>query len=730
MSQKTYEIGNLDCPNCAKELETGIIKLEGVQSASVNFANMTLSVEGALPFSALQKRTQQFGHTLHEQSSEKKVKSKARTGILGFWDYLLNRQDTRLALIGTVMVLAGFILSLTTTNLPMLSVGIYTVALVIAVYPIATKGLNALRINHRFTIDLLMSIAGVGALILGEYLEATTVVFLYIIGEALEGYITTQARDSIGALLELQPDNALRIKDGSEAIVPVEELLIGDMILVKPSERIPMDGKVIKGNSGVNQAAITGESMPITKVEGNNVFAGSINENGTLSIEVTALAQHNTLSRIIAMVADAQGRHAPSQRMIDQFAQYYTPAVIVFATLVAIIPPLFFGGDLLGTEASQGWLYRALTILVIACPCALVISTPVTVISAITRAARNGVLIKGGAYLEALGTIKAVAFDKTGTLTEGRPIVTETRSIDCDTGETCADCDDVLALAAAIESRSTHPLAKAVVNEAESRQILKRYAPADDVENLSGRGVTGTVEGQKVVVGSHTLFDNDFKHHPEFCQLVTSAEERGQTTMMVHDGQRVRGYIAVADKVRESSAKVVADLNLLGLKTIMLTGDNPSVAKAVGNRVNVQDVRASLLPDDKVTAVEGLMQTHKNVAMVGDGVNDTPALAMATVGIAMGGAGTAQAMETADIALMADDLGQLPFAVTLSRFARNLILQNVALAIGMKLIFLFLAASGGVTMWMAIFADVGMSLIVTLNGMRALRFENQPKLTL
>ncbi|GAB5493669.1 MAG: heavy metal translocating P-type ATPase [Phototrophicaceae bacterium] len=725
MSQQTYDIGNLDCANCAKELEVGINKLEGVSSASVNFSNMTLSVNGESSFSALQKRTQQFGHTLHEQSSTKKIKAKPKTrkGVLGFWDYLLSRQDTQLALIGTAMVLAGFVISLIAPNIPMISVGIYTIALVIAVYPIATKGLNALRINHRFTIDLLMSIAGVGALILGEYLEATTVVFLYIIGEALEGYITNQARDSIGALLELQPDNALRIKDGSETIVPVENLLVGDIILVKPSERIPMDGKVIKGNSGVNQAAITGESMPITKVEGDDVFAGSINENGTLSIEVTTLAQDNTLSRIITMVADAQGRHAPSQRMIDQFAQYYTPAVIIFATLVAIIPPLFFGGDLLGTEASQGWLYRALTILVIACPCALVISTPVTVISAITRAARNGVLIKGGAYLEALGTVKAVAFDKTGTLTEGRPVVMEARSIDCATGETCADCDDVLALAAAVESRSTHPLAKAVVNEAESRQILTRYAPADDVENLTGRGVTGTVEGQQVVVGSHTLFDDDFKHHPELCQLVTSAEERGQTTMMVHDGQRVRGYIAVADKVRESSAKVVADLNKLGLKTIMLTGDNPSVAKAVGNRVNVQDVRASLLPDDKVTAVEGLMQTHNNVAMVGDGVNDTPALAMATVGIAMGGAGTAQAMETADIALMADDLGQLPFAVTLSRFSRNLILQNVILAIGMKLIFLFLAASGGVTMWMAIFADVGMSLIVTLNGMRALRFE-------
>ncbi len=724
MSQKTYNIGNLDCANCAKELEVGINRLEGVQSATVNFANMTLTVNGNSTFADLQQRTQQFGHTLNEDSSEKKTKVASRGGVLGFWDYLLSRDDTRLAVIAVGLVLIGLAIYFV-TNTEAIPSAIYTLALILAVYPIGKKGLNALRINRRFTIDLLMSIAGIGALIIGEYIEAATVVFLYSIGEALEGYVTNRARDSIGALLELQPDTALHIQDGTEKVVPVEELLVGDHILVKPSERIPMDGTVIKGNSGVNQAAITGESMPITKTVGDDVFAGSINENGTLTVEVTALAKNNTLSRIIAMVAEAQGRYAPSQRMIDQFAQYYTPAVIIFATLIAIVPTLFFGQALIGTEASQGWLYRALTILVIACPCALVISTPVTVISAITRAARNGVLIKGGAYLEALGTVKAVAFDKTGTLTEGRPVVMETRSIDCVTGEVCAECDDVLALAAAVESRSTHPLARAVVNEADARQILNRYTPADDVENLSGRGITGTIDGQQVVVGSHTLFDSEFEHNATFCEMVASAEGRGQTTMMIHDGERVRGYIAVADEVRASSAKVVADLNKLGLETIMLTGDNPTVAKAVGDTVNVRDVRASLLPDDKVTAVEGLMQTHQNVAMVGDGVNDTPALATATVGIAMGGAGTAQAMETADIALMADDLRQLPFAVKLSRFARNLIMQNVILAIGMKLIFLFLAASGGVTMWMAIFADVGMSLIVTLNGMRALRFEQE-----
>ncbi|MGB7337330.1 MAG: cation-translocating P-type ATPase [Phototrophicaceae bacterium] len=726
MSEQVYKIGNLDCANCAKELEVGINKLEGVENASVNFSNITLLVEGNAPFAQLQDRTQAFGHTLQDESTSPQTtqKNASRTGILGFVDYLLSRNDTRLALIGAGIVLLTFIASLMTSNSESnIIVASYSIALVIAVYPIAQKGLNALRINHRFTIDLLMTIAGVGALVIGEYLEAATVVFLYTIGEALEGYVTNRARDSIGSLLALQPDSALLIKDGREMQVAIASLAVGDQILVKSGERIPMDGTVISGTSGVNQAAITGESMPIHKTIGDDVFAGSINAEGVLTVQVTALAENNTLSRIIAMVADAQGRHAPSQRMIDQFAQYYTPAVIVLALLIAIIPTVFFGQPLLAAEASQGWLYRALTILVIACPCALVISTPVTVISAISRAAQSGVLIKGGAYLEALGTIKAVAFDKTGTLTEGRPVVMATKSFDCDSDDPCAHSDDILALAAAVESRSTHPLAQAVIDEAQARNVLDRYTHANNVENMSGRGIKGIIDGNQVVVGSHALFDSQFEHTEAICEMVADAEANGQTTMLLHDGERVRGYIAVADDVRSTSQAVVNDLNQLGLETIMLTGDNPTVAQAVADRINVQDVRASLLPDDKVSAVEALMRDYKNVAMVGDGINDTPALAASTVGIAMGGAGTAQAMETADIVLMADDLSQLPFAINLSRFARNLILQNIVLAIGMKLIFLWLAATGGVTMWMAIFADVGMSLIVTFNGMRALRYQ-------
>lgn len=717
---RTYHIGNLDCANCARELEEGIRKLNGVENVTVDFANLRLIVVGDAPFADLRNRTEAFGHTL-TQNSAPTAAEQSRGGVLGFWDYLMAGKETRLALYAAGLVALGLLLELAGAGV--ISPIVYTVALALAVFPIARKGWNTLRINHQFTIDLLMTLAGVGALVIGEYLEAATVIFLFVIGEALEGYVTNRARDSLRALLALKPTRATLLQNGTERSVHVDELQIGSMILIKPGERVPMDGIVTQGMSSVNQAPITGESLPVSKQAGDEVYAGSINENGLLQVEVTRLAADNTLSRIIQMVEQAQSQRAPSQRVIDRFAHYYTPAVVLVALLVATVPPLFFGGEFIGADPHAGWFYRALTMLVIACPCALVISTPVTVISAITAAARHGVLIKGGAYLEALGSISTVAFDKTGTLTEGQPAVMQVRSVDCATGEACVLCDDVLALAAAVESRSTHPLAQAVVGEAHARQILNRYAHAQTVEALTGLGIKGEVDGQQIVIGSHTLFDHDYDHSEELCSWVEQAEGRGHTAMLLHDGERVRGFIAVADQVRGSSSQVVADLNALRLDTVMLTGDNPVVAAAVGAQIGVQDIRASLLPEDKVNAVSNLLNQQRTVAMIGDGINDTPALAAATVGVAMGGAGSAQAMETADIVLMGDDLTRLPFAIRLARFARMLIRQNIGLSIAMKLIFLLLAMGGGVTMWMAIFADVGMSLIVTLNGMRPLRYD-------
>lgn len=719
----TYRIGNMDCAHCAEEVETGVRSLEGVKGVRVDFVSGKMVLEGDVRFDVLKRRVESLGKTIEDPDAEQPSVPK-RGGVIGFWDYLAGRQETRLALLGGAGILITLILSLIFPLGENVTAVLYSLAMVVAVYPIARSGINALRINREFSINLLMTIAAIGAIVIGEYLESATVIFLFAIGEALEGYTADRARDSLRSLMSLAPAQAIRLRDGTETVVPVADLHIDDTILVRPGERIPMDGEVMSGSGGVNQAPITGESVPVYKATGDTVFAGSINGDGALEVSITRLAADNTINRIIKLVEDAQSQRAPSQRMIDQFAHYYTPAVTILAVLVATMPPLLFNAAFFDTPETRGWLYRALTMLVIACPCALVISTPVTVISAITAAARCGVLIKGGAYLEALGKIKAVAFDKTGTLTTGQPVVTWLRSLDCTTGQDhCEQCDDVLALAAAVEKRSTHPLAQAVVRAAEERQVAGQYAPAANVEVLNGRGVRGDVGGQQITIGSHQLFDDEHPHPDSLCQLIDDAEAQGQTAMLVRDSDRVRGYIAVADTPRNNTASIVRTLNDLGLTTVMLTGDNLRAAQAIGRDVGVSDVRAGLLPEDKVTAVRELLSQHQQVAMVGDGINDTPALAAATVGIAMGGAGSAQALETADIALMADDLSQLPFAVRLSRFARHIIQQNVALSLALKAVFLVLALLGGATLWMAVFADVGMSLIVTLNGMRPLRHE-------
>ena len=719
MTQQTYKIGNMDCANCAREVETGVSKLPGVDNVRVDFSTSQMVLDGEVDYETLRQRVEALGKILESDDKSAQVdKVPERGGFIGFWDYLVKRIETRIALFGGAGILLTLIASVAFALDEPVSGLFYTFFMLIVLLPIARSGLNTLRINQEFNINLLMTIAAIGAVIIGEYLESAMVIFLFTIGEALEGYTADRARASLRSLMDLAPQMALRV--GSNQPVPVSDLVIGDALLVKPGERIPMDAIVTAGSSGVNQAPITGESMPVHRTDGDTVYAGSINGEGALEIEVTHLAQDNTLSRIISMVEEAQSQRAPSQRLIDRFAHYYTPAVVVLALLVATVPPLLFNAPFFDTAAGHGWFYRALSMLVIACPCALVISTPVTIIASITAAARRGVLIKGGVHLEALGRVQALAFDKTGTLTTGKPTVIALRSIDCETGEPCAVCDDVLALAAAVEQRSTHPLAQAVVAAAEEHNVLDTYSAAD-VTALAGQGVQGWVDGNLVTVGSHSLFDAEHPHAQAVCDWIDQAEAQGQTAMLLCDGERVRGYITVADQPRDDSAKVIGELNTLDLKTIMLTGDNSQAAQAIGQRVGVQDVRANLLPQDKVAAVESLLREYEQVAMIGDGINDTPALAAATVGIAMGGAGSAQALETADIALLADDLNQLPYAIKLAQFARQLIKQNVILSFGLKLIFLLLALTGGISLWAAVFADVGMSIIVTLNGMRPLR---------
>jgi Cd2+/Zn2+-exporting ATPase len=468
----------------------------------------------------------------------------------------------------------------------------------------------------------------------------------------------------------------------------------------------------------------------VDKSPGYEVYAGTVNGQGALTLRVTRLAADTTIARIIKMVEEAQAQKAPAQRFVDRFARVYTPAVIVVAAGVAVLPPL--AGWLSGVGSFGAlfadWVYRALVLLVIACPCALVISTPVSIVSAIASAARSGVLIKGGAHLEALGSLKVVAFDKTGTLTSGQPRVVDVRCADHQEGlawSACPSCRQMLADAAAIERRSEHPLALAVVQAAEEGGLTSALPAAEAVEAVTGRGVRGRVNGHSLTVGTHTYIHES---HPELvsgplCDAVHAAQAAGQTVMVIRDDCcGVRGYIAVADTLRPGVPEVMGALERAGIeRRVMLTGDNLATARAIASAAGVDDVQAELLPDRKVAAIEALLERYESVAMVGDGVNDAPALARATVGIAMGAAGTDTALETADVALMADDLSKLPFAVRLSRKARAIIRQNVALSLGIKAIFLILALSGAATLWMAVFADMGASLIVTFNGMRLLR---------
>jgi Cd2+/Zn2+-exporting ATPase len=730
----------MDCADCAVKLEKGVGRLAGVESCAVNFAasRMNLSYDAAtVDRDAIVGRIRALGYDV--ASDSRRLPTEQSGGVAGLLSFLRGRRRDTMTLVAGLLTGLAFALDLFGFPSTVVHAG-YGVAILAGGYFVAQKGVRGVWINHSLDINFLMSIAAVGAVAIGAWEEGALVMFLFSLGETLESYTMDRARNSIRSLMDLSPAEATLLSRGAGEPgswgareqgerVAVDDLLVGDVILVRPGERIPMDGRIVKGQSAVDQSPITGESIAVSKVPDDEVFAGTINQSGALEIAVTHRAADNTLSRLIQMVEEAQAQRAPTQRWVDAFARYYTPAVVALAVLMAAGPPLIFGQPFWEpVSGPHGWLYRALALLVIACPCALVISTPVSIVSAISSAARNGVLVKGGAYLEAAGALRVIAFDKTGTLTRGLPAVSQIQCADgccadervrSDGDVNCGDCNDVLALAAAVESRSEHPLARAITQAAVAGGLSEVYGVAEDVTALAGRGVRGRVNGKQVTVGSHQHFDLTYPHRDFLCQQIDAAEANGQTTMLVHDGDSIRGFIAVADQVRPSSVQAIARLREAGIeRIIMLTGDNESTAQAIGAEVGVDEARANLLPEDKVNAVKALLDEYGQVAMVGDGVNDAPALAAATVGIAMGGAGTDQALETADIALMADDLRKLPFAIELSRRTRSIIRQNVALSLLIKAVFMALALPGLATLWMAVFADMGASLIVTLNGMR------------
>ncbi len=631
-----------------------------------------------------------------------------------FTRFLLGQRDTVLAVIAAALTVLGLALGAAGVPAPW-RVAPLALAIAVGSWPVLRHAYQEVWRARRLGINALMVIAVTGAMLIGEWAEAAIVVVLFSLGEALEGYAAERARGALASLLDLVPPTALRLAaDGATTEVPVEALAVGERVRVRPGDRVSVDGVVRAGQSAVDQAAITGESIPVEKAPGDEVFAGTINTAGALEVEVTRLASDNTLSRMIALVEEAQSRQAPVQRFVDRFAQVYTPIVTGIALLVAAVPPLAFGQPFWG---DHGWLMRALQLLVIACPCALVISTPVSVVSALTRAASQGVLVKGGRSLEALGRVTVFAFDKTGTLTAGRPITTDVLDV-------CAtpDCGNGLQYAAALEAQSAHPLARALIEAAEAHHLAT--LPAADVRILAGRGVTGRVGDTRITVASHPYFDATVPHAEAVCESAERLAAEGKTVMLLcHDDagngdDAVCSVFAVADTPRPESRAALATLREMGLRALMLTGDGQTVAEAIAARVGVDEVRAELLPEEKVAAIRALVEAGQAVAMVGDGVNDAPALAQATVGVAMGGAGSHQAMETADVVLMGDDLRQLPALVRLSRRTRRVIRANIALALGIKAVVFALAVAGVATLWMAIVADVGASLLVILNGMR------------
>ena len=567
-------------------------------------------------------------------------------------------------------------------------------------------------VAQRLDIHVLMMVAVVGAVVLGEWAEAASVVFLFALAQILETRAMERARGAIRALMDLAPVEALVRRGGHDTIVPVDQVRVADVIVVRPGEKIPLDGIVRAGDSFVNQAPITGESLPVDKAAGDEVFAGSINGRGALEVEVTRLRKDSTLARIIHLVETAQSQRAPSQTFVDRFARIYTPIVLTLAVAIAVIPPIVI--DPTAGVVWSNWIYRALVLLVISCPCALVISTPVSIVSALAAAARKGVLIKGGARLEQLASVRCIAFDKTGTLTRGRLRVTDVVSLNG------AGRAEILALAASIEIRSEHPIGRAIVERAKAEAVA--LSPVERVVALPGRGAQGFVGHQAVIVGNHRLIEERGLCGPDVEAALSSLAAAGRSGVVVAIDDAPIGVVGVADEVREAATETVALLSEHGIeRVVLLTGDHPAAARALASSVGITEFRAELLPEDKLAAVDELRARHGALAMVGDGVNDAPALAAADVGIAMGVAGTDAALETADVALMADELAKIPFAIRLSRATARNIRVNIAFSIGLKAAFLALAIAGVATLWMAVVADTGASLIVIANALRLLR---------
>lgn len=690
-------VEGMDCSDCTLAIEHGLRRIDGVLTAAVNYAGGTLHVEydtTKIKHSAIVERVQGLGYRVPKE---------------GAAAFIEERRELLSALFSGLLLVVGWSSGRFFGVNPWLTTPVLLAAYFFGGWDIARHAWHSVR-QGKFDTDLLMVLAALGAAALGEFADGALLLFLFSLGHALEEMALDRARDAVRKLGELAPKTALVKRDGQEVEVGVEQLLVDDVVIVRPGMRLPVDGVIASGESAVNQAPVTGESVPVDKGSGDKVFAGTVNGEGALEVKVTRLAKDNTLARVMQLVEEAQGQKTHTQQLTEKFTAWFVPSVLLADVGLMLVPLAF------GVPFREAFL-RAMTLLVAASPCALALGTPSAMLAGIAQAARHGLLIKGGAHLETLGKVETIAFDKTGTLTHGRPEVTDVVTTD----DQRMNSEQLLATAAAVESRSGHPLAQAVVRAAQARSLT--LPPAGELTSLTGRGVRSSVNGKDVLIGNLRLLAESGVQVPEAVRArIEGLQSEGKTTMVISIGNEVAGVLALADTPRANAAETIRQLKGLGVRqTLLLTGDNARIGEKIARDLGLDAVRAELMPEDKVTAIRELA-AGQTVAMVGDGVNDAPALAAASVGIAMGGAGTDVALETADVALMGDDLGKLPFAVGLGRATRAVVFQNISISMGVIAFLVTTAIFGWVGIRLAIFFHEGSTLVVVANSLRLLTY--------
>ena len=696
---ESIPIENMDCSDCSLVIEHSVGRMEGVLSVNVNYPTEKMWIEydnHKITRSAIEKRVRSLGYQIPLNEFQAKLQE---------------NRELLFSLLSGLFLLVGWLGEVFFGFPTFLSIGLFVVAYVLGGWDVSRHAWHALR-ERRLDTDGLMVVAAIGAAFLGEFAEGALLLFLFSLGHALEERALDRARRAVRALADLAPKTALVRRDGKEQESPVESLQLEDVVIVRPGVRIPVDGIILDGNSGIDQSSVTGESLPVDKTVGDQVFASTVNGEGALEVKVTRLAKDSTLARVMKMVEEAQAQKSPTQQTVEKFERVFVPAVLILTALVIVLPPLF------GFPFRESFL-RAMTLLVAASPCALALGTPAAILAGVAQAARNGVLVKGGAHLENLGLLKAIAFDKTGTVTHGQPEVTDVVAIQS-SGWSEAD---LLSIAAGAESRSAHPLAQAVVRSAQTQGLP--VSPVDDVESLTGRGLRAVANGKTIWIGNQKLMNEaGVTLSAESISRAEALQGQGKTLMWIAVDKTLAGLIALADTLRKEAAPTMHALKQSGVAhTIMLTGDNARSASAIANEIGLTEFRADLMPEDKLTIIRDLVKEYGQVAMIGDGVNDAPALANATVGIAMGGAGTDVALETADVALMGDDLSKLPFVVGLGRATRAIIIQNLSIALGVIALLIITSVTGIISIGVAVIFHEGSTLVVVANALRLLRYK-------